>query len=217
MRRCFALAVTLVVLGGPAAAEIELGFYLGAQSAPHSRVEGNDPGGVGAFSFLAEWEGKSFSPPPYYGLRGTWWRDGGRLGFGLEFTHSKVYATNATLAASGFSRLELTNGVNVLTGNVMYRWDAPDRNWTPYAGAGFGMAIPHVEVSSAGGVTYEYQVTGPAARWVLGVSRDLSERWKLFGEYNGTYSMHDADLSNGGTLKTDLVTNAVNVGVAFRF
>ncbi len=203
--------------GVPAMAEIELGFYLGAQTAPHSRVKGNDPGGVGAFNFLAEWKGRSFSPPPYYGLRGIWWRDDGPLGFGLEFTHNKVYATDATLAASGFSRLELTNGVNVLTANAMYRWQAPDRAWTPYVGAGLGMAIPHVEVSSPGGVTYEYQVTGPAARWVLGVSRDLSDRWRIFGEYNGTYSMHEADLSNGGTLKTDLVTNALNLGLAFRF
>jgi lipid A oxidase len=39
----------------------------------------------------------------------------------------------------------------------------------------------------------------------------------VFGEYKGTYSSNEAELSGGGSLETDIVTNAFNVGVSFRF
>jgi lipid A oxidase len=204
------------LLAAPAVAETELSFYTGIQEAPHSRVEGTDPGGVGPFSFLATWEGRSFEMPPHYGFRATWWKTE-RLGFGLDFNHLKVYADDATLLASGFSRLELTDGLNVLTANVWYRWPSPTRNWVPYVGAGAGVAIPHVDVESAGGKTFGYQLTGPAVQVVAGVKYNFNERWGVFGEYKGTYSVNEAELNNGGTLSTDIVTNALNIGVSFSF
>jgi len=197
-------------------AETELSFYSGFQSAPHSRVEGNDPGGVGAFNFLSEWEGRPFESPPYYGFRATWWKNE-KLGFGIDFTHAKVYADDTTLATNGFSRLEFTDGLNILTANVWRRWQRDDRRWTPYVGAGLGLAIPHVDVETAGGKTFEYQVTGPAAAVVAGVKYDINDRWGIFGEYKGTYSQNEADLTNGGTLKTDIITNSLNIGVSFSF
>jgi lipid A oxidase len=36
-------------------------------------------------------------------------------------------------------------------------------------------------------------------------------------EYKGTYSFIDVDIDNGGKLKTDIMTNAVNFGVAYKF
>lgn len=200
----------------PAAAEVELSFYLGPQSAPHSRVTGDDPGGVGPFSFLAEWEGRSFSAPPHYGVRATWWRSE-RLGFALDVNHTKVYASDATLAASGFSTLELSDGLNIVTVNAMYRWPSEQRRWTPYVGAGLGLAIPHVEVTSPGGTVFEYQVTGPAAAVLAGVSYRMTDRWSLFGEVKSTYSKNEFDLGSGGTMETDIITNAVNLGVSFSF
>ena len=71
-----------------AAAEVQLSFYLGTQSAPHSDVEGSD--NTGPFSFNAEWEGLSGQNPPYYGIRVTWWRNE-HVGFGVELNHAKVY------------------------------------------------------------------------------------------------------------------------------
>ena len=204
------------LIAAPAAAEVELSFYTGIQEAPHSRVEGTDPGGVGAFSFLSTWEGRSFEMPPYYGFRATYWRNSS-FGYGLDFNHAKVYADAATLAANGFSRLELTDGLNILTVNAWYRWQNPNTNWTPYVGAGAGIAIPHVDVETAGGKTFGYQVTGPAVQWVAGIKYDFNERWGVFGEYKGTYSMNEADLDNGGTLSSDIVTNALNIGVSFSF
>ncbi|MDF0599385.1 outer membrane beta-barrel protein [Psychromarinibacter sp. C21-152] len=207
-------------LAAPAAAETELSFYTGIQGAPHSGVSGNDPGGVGAFDFTAGWEGRSFEMPPYYGVRATWWTNfNPQLGFGLDFSHNKVYADDATLAANGFDRLEFTDGLNTVTANVWWRWPDAWMNGrvTPYIGAGAGLAIPHVDVATSGGTTFEYQVTGGAVQAVAGVKYELNENWGIFGEYKGTYSQNSADLSNGGTLDTNIVTNAINVGVSFSF
>jgi lipid A oxidase len=214
--RTAVMAAMLAVVALPAAAEVEIGVYGGVQSSPHSRVTGNDPGGVGSFDFLAGWEGNSLSPPPYYGLRATWWRSE-RLGFAVEFNHAKVYADDETLASSGFSVLEMTDGLNIVTANVMYRWPSPARSWTPYVGGGLGVSVPHVEVTSPGGSVFEYQLTGPAATWIAGVSYGLNDRWSLFSEYKGTFSMNEMDLGSGGTMETDIITNAVNFGVSLRF
>ncbi|MHC0052248.1 outer membrane protein [Actibacterium sp. D379-3] len=210
-------ALALIIsFSAPAWAEIEVSLYTGAQSAPHSRVEGNDPGGLGDFSFRAKWEGKSDSMPPYYGVRATWWRDE-RLGFGLEFNHAKVYADDETRADNGFNILEFTDGLNLFTANVMYRWKSEQRRWTPYTGFGVGFAMPHVEVETSGGRTHEFQVTGPAVKAIAGISYEMNDRWAVFGEYNISYSQNEADLDNGGTLETDIVTNALNIGLAYRF
>jgi len=219
MRQLFTILFAALAAVGPAgsaSAETELGIYTGYQVAPHSRVEGTDPGGAGAFSFLTTWEGDSFSPPPYWGVRATYWMNDS-WGVGLDFNHAKVIADPATRAANGFTRLEFTDGLNILTANVWRRWENDARRWTPYVGAGAGFAFPHVEVSSAGGTTFEYQITGPAVAVVAGVKYEINDRWGIFGEYKGTYSMNEADLTNGGTLSTDIVTNAINIGVSLSF
>jgi len=104
-------------LGAPTAqAQFQLSVYGGAQSLPQSDVSGNDlsVGGVGAFDFTAGWDGNSFETPPYYGLRGTWWRSED-FGYFLDFTHSKAYADEETLTTTGFEVLEFTDGINTLT------------------------------------------------------------------------------------------------------
>jgi lipid A oxidase len=211
-----AAILSLAVLATPAAAEDEIGFYLGVQESPHSTVTGNDPGGEGTVDFTAGWEGRSFEAPVYYGVRWTRWRSA-TFGWGAEFTHSKVYADDDTLAATDFTRLELTDGINILTVNAMRRWPGQWGDVTPYVGGGVGVAIPHVDVESSGGKAFDYQFTGPAVRWTAGASYPLANSVSVFADYQGTYSMHTMDLGSGGTLETDLVTNAVNVGVSFSF
>lgn len=216
LTRTAAAAAVGLAAASPALSETELSLYLGAQEASHSRVNGTDPGGVGAFSFLAAWQGKSFAMPPYYGVRATWWRSE-RLGYGVEFTHNKVYASASTLATSGFSTLEFTDGLNVFTANVMYRWPKDGRRWTPYVGGGVGVSVPHVEVTSTGGSVFEYQYGGPAATAIAGVSYKLGDRWSAFGEYKFTYTMNDVDLGSGGNMKMKVATNAINLGLSWSF
>ncbi|WP_068118365.1 outer membrane protein [Tropicimonas marinistellae] len=205
-----------VVLALPASAEVELSFYTGYQDAPHSRVKGND--GDEDFNFLVDWEGKSAAMPPYYGFRATWWRSE-RLGYGLEFNHAKVYASDADREDQGFADLELTDGLNLFTANVFYRWPG---QWatgrlTPYVGGGIGVSVPHVDVERGDSDTFEYQFTGPAVILVAGASWAINENWSVFGEYKGSYSSNDIELDNGGEMETDVITNALNIGVSYSF
>lgn len=214
-----AILAALCCLAAPALAEVELGFYGGWQTAPHSDVSIEGDAIIPDQDFNAGWEGRSFELPPHYGLRATWWPDrfGGRLGFGIDANHAKVYADDETLDESGLDRLEFTDGLNTVTINGMRRWPDALGSLTPYVGAGVGVAVPYVEVDDEGTSTREYQLTGPAVTLMAGASVPIAENWSAFGEYKGTYTMNEAELDGGGTLETDVLTNAINVGVSFSF
>jgi len=214
MRSLLTSLLCLTLSAGAAAAEFQLSFYSGFQNAPHSRVEGESGGTT--FSFLSEWEGRPFEAPPYYGIRATWWRSA-TFGWGVDFNHTKVYASDDTLASSPFDDLELTDGLNIITVNAYRRWPSAERAWTPYIGGGLGIAVPHIDANIGASDTFEYQYTGPAATWIAGVSYPLNDTWTLFGEYKGTFSMNDAELDGGGSLETDIVTNALNLGISYDF
>jgi len=219
MARRIIISACLALLSAPATAQnFQLSFYGGLQTLPHSVVTGNDPAGVGAFNFTAGWEGNSFRAPVYYGLRGTWWQTE-EFGLSLDFAHSKAYADDDTLTSTGFPTLEFTDGINVLTVNALRRFPNEDRRWTPYIGGGIGIAVPYVEVQSTGGApeTLEYQFGGIAAQFQGGIEYEINESWSVFGEYMMNYVDLDVDLQGGGTLSTDLITNAFNVGAGFSF
>ncbi|MXU64953.1 outer membrane protein [Oceanomicrobium pacificus] len=202
--------------GAAQAADQQLSFYGGLQTAPHSVVQGVDSEG-NAFDFTAAWDGKSFEMPPYWGVRYNYWRKDD-WGLSLDFSHSKVYSDDATRDDNGFEVLEFTDGLNVLTVNAMRRFSEPDRAWTPYVGAGLGITVPHVEVQADGGArTNGYQFGGYAAQAQVGVDYALSDRWSVFAEYKFNYTSNDVELKNGGNLETDIITNAINLGVSFGF
>lgn len=79
------------------------------------------------------------------------------------------------------------------------------------------MSIPYVEVEYLTSETFGYQLAGPAATWIAGASYPIGDQWAVFGEYKGTFSSNKGDLDTGGTIETDVFTNAVNVGVSFNF
>lgn len=212
MMICAAMAVAAPAMAEPG---WEFNLYAGIQEAPHSVVKGTDETGTD-FDFTAGWEGKSFTMPPYWGVR-LMRTTSGPWSFGAEFTHTKVYADDETKDESGFSRLEFTDGLNILTANAQ-RTMPISGPWSAHAGLGLGVSVPHVEVTTPnGGETTGYQLTGPAARWYVGARYDVTDKWSAFAEYNGTYSMNNADLDGGGSLETDIVTNALNLGIGFSF
>lgn len=212
--RAKAFALLAAIFATPAAADMEISIYSGYQTSPHSRVEGNRADGS-PYSNLIGWQGKSFAAPPYYGARAMWWRDN-NIGWGVELTHAKHYAPRAEMPA-GFSRLEFTDGHNILTANVMKRWPGKWNKLTPYAGLGLGIAVPHVDVVENGNKTYGYQFTGPAMRLTAGAKYDINDRWNVFGEYQFIVSKNSADLTGGGKLNTRLISNALNIGVGMKF
>jgi len=199
----------------PASAEMGLSVYGGFQTAPHSDVEVSD-----GPDFTAEWEGQSFQMPPYYGIRGTWWMDNlgiPNLGLSVDFSHAKVYADSDTLASSGWSHFEFTDGINLLTLNALYRMPIEGTKFVPYVGAGAGINVPHVEVTRASGTTFDYQLGGATVQAQAGLAYDFDENWSAFVEYKGNYSWVDVEIDSGASLKTNILTNAVNVGVSYRF
>lgn len=198
-----------------AAAEIELSFYLGQQTAPPSRVSIAGDRAIPNQSFQQPWVGQSLEWPVYAGVRATMWRSSS-FGIGLDYAHNKVKPPAGTLPA-GFSALEFTDGLNTWTINGYRRWQNGLGRATPYVGAGIGLSVPGVEVRYLGSDTFEYQLTGAAATWLAGVSYPLSDKWAVFGEYKGTYTSNAVKLQGGGTLKANILTNALNVGVSFRF
>ena len=115
--------------------------------------------------------------------------------------------------------MEFTDGLNLLTFNVTRRWPEQWGAATPYVGGGIGLSIPHVDVEhpTGGSDTYGYQLTGAAARLTAGVSYPINDRFSVFGEYQFTYSGNSATLDGGGTLNTDIKTNALNVGLSLNF
>ncbi|WP_224825103.1 outer membrane beta-barrel protein [Cognatishimia sp. MH4019] len=214
MKSLLLSTVMLTGLAGFAAAETELSFYTGIQTAPHGSIDGDDDGAD--FDFDVEWEGRSGEAPPYYGFRYTRWQDE-NWGWGVELNHAKVYADDDTLDDNGFDNLELTDGLNLLTVNGMYRWQNEASRWTPYVGAGAGFAIPHVDVKIGDNRTFGYQLTGLAVVAMAGVSYDINDTWAVFGEYKGSFSSNTAELDGGGELSTDIITNAVNLGVTYKW
>lgn len=212
MKRALVLCISMILAPAYAVAQVELSFYAGAQSAQASDVLIRDPLS-GPLDASLDWEGRSFDAPLYYGIRATKWRSP-TFGVGLDFAHSKVYA--ATLP-DDYDVFEMTDGLNTLTFNAYRRWNGVIGTISPYVGGGVGISVPHVEVADSNSQTSGYQLTGPAATWIAGASLPLNDQWSVFGEYKGTYSSNTADLDSGGTLETDIVTNALNVGVSFNF
>ena len=209
-------ALALIVSPAIARAEVELSFYGGVQSAPHSVVTVTGDPLIPDEEFTAGWDGLSFAAPPHYGIRATWWQDS-NYGFGVELNHAKVYADDETRAANGYDVLEFTDGLNILTVNGFRRWQDGFAGFTPYLGAGIGVSVPHVEVTKDGSETFGYQLTGPAVAWMAGATYPINDRWSVFGEYKGTYSINSADLDSGGTLESNIITNSINFGVGFNF
>lgn len=220
LKRRIAGIVFAMLVPVTAVAETELSFSVGVLGTPASRVEGSDPGGAGSFSFLSGWGGGSLEMPSSYGVRGTWWTaQNPSLGFGLDFSHNRIGPDSATATANGFNRLEFSGGMNTVTANVWYRWPGALGGGavTPYVGAGAGVALPNVDIDSAGGSTSGVQLTGVAVEAVAGLKYNFNDRWAVYGEYKGGYTSNDIDLDNGGSLSTGIVTNAINFGVSFSF
>ena len=214
MNALLSSCLACIAMPSLAFAQVELSFYGGIQTAVPSDISIRDDL-LGDDSFSLDWEGRSFDAPPYYGLRATTWRTGD-FGVGVDFTHSKVYPAGDELPA-GYEVLEFTDGLNTLTVNAYRRWNDGFGDVTPYVGGGIGLAMPHVEVTRGASETFGYQITGPAATVIAGASYPITDRLSVFGEYKGTYSANTADLESGGTLETDVFTNAVNLGVSFNF
>lgn len=216
-RRTLAIAGAMALsLTTPAAAEIVLSFYSGINDSPSSTVNFDFLDGVGRQSTRVNWDGESDQTPPYFGWRVTWWfNDRPNWGVAFDNAHTKVAANPMP---PQFSTLEFTDGINMMTFNVLYRHLNRTR-FTPYAGAGVGFTTPSVEVTNVPLTTHtdEYQFGGLAAQVLIGVEARITDRWAIFGELKSGWADIDADLNGGGWLSTEVVSNQVALGVSYKF
>ena len=102
------------------AGELQISGYTGYISSPHSHVDSND--GTTSYSNSDGWEGKPFEMPPFWGARVIYWTDRWEnWGGAIDFAHSKVYADLSGGPGAVYDTLEFTDGLNLLTANVLYR------------------------------------------------------------------------------------------------
>lgn len=222
--RRFALAAGLMVGAfsqTPAQAEVQIQVYGGANGTFKSDVSLHRPG-VPTETRSVSWEGKPFEMPPYWGVRGIYWVDSmPGWGVGLEFTHAKSYAKlNGTAAGALYDKLEFTDGNNIFTANLLYRFTPWNfYNVRPYAGFGIGFTVPHVEVDvvGPGPRTFEYQLAGFAGQGFVGLEMPFGRHWSGFAEVKLSYTHINGNLEDGGHIKTDLWSPHFAVGLAYRF
>lgn len=208
------LSAAVVFAPAVANAEIQISAYGGMNGASDSDVTVDTPLLTGTYD--VGWDGDSFKMPPYWGLRGTWWLntyERPHWGVAIDFTHTKVKADD--LGTIPFSTLEFTDGLNTIALTGLYRTPLNDR-FSFYAGAGAGIAFPHVEVRTIPnqGKTFEYQLTGPVVQALIGVSVALGSGFSVFAEYKASHSWNKADLVGGGTLETNILTHQLAIGVS---
>ncbi|RYH10397.1 outer membrane beta-barrel protein [Tropicimonas sp. IMCC6043] len=205
-----------ILAASPASAELVLSFYLGANQSPDSTVDYNFNRGAGDQSTDVSWDGEAFKMPPYFGLRAIWWlEEHPNWGFGIDNVHAKVAADPMP---DDFKVLEFTDGVNMISGNVQYRWLNESR-FTPYAGLGLGITTPHVEVTNKAGdsETFWYQFGGASAQALLGLDYKINEHWSVFTELKLAKFWIDVDLQYGGELQSGILSKQVAVGVSYSF
>jgi lipid A oxidase len=214
-----ATSAVALALATPAHAEFQLQAYGGANSNLDSKVKTRQ--GAVNDSRTISWDGKSLSMPPYWGVRGTYWFDRqSPWGIALDYTHAKAYADLNFATDPTYSHLEFTDGINIYTVNAMYRFQNKTSPWGFYVGGGPGISVPSVEVSLKAAptqTTKEYQLGGFAAQVLAGAEYKFTDKWSAFGEGKFSYTKIDGDLPNNGSVKTELWSPQVAVGVAYRF
>src|SRR5262249_40205764 len=123
MKHFLSLALLLaLVLGSlPARAELQFSVYGGLNESFDSRVR-TQKGGVNDTRTVS-WKGDSFSMPPYWGARATWWFNSSpNWGIAFDYTHTKAVADINFTTDATYDRLEFTNGMNLFILTPMYRF-----------------------------------------------------------------------------------------------
>lgn len=210
------IVIGLILLSGAAQAAVQISVYSGLNTAFDSDVTYSNNGAE--VTNNAHWDGQSFQEPPYYGVRGIYWFENAPLnnwGLAIDYTHDKVVADPKP---PGYTTLEFTDGLNLITTDLFYHFLNKSR-FTPYAGLGVGLSIPHVEVTTVAPLfpshTFEYQISGIALAGLVGVDVRIWQALSLFGEYKLNYSQDNPDLNQEQSLKTQLWVNNYILGMSY--
>jgi len=220
-----------ILSSAPAALDIAGGVYGGYTVTADSDVILQQPNGTDMILKDVSWNSEADKMPPYHGFRGTWWLPLGRsLGAMADLVYVKVVADRDRMvrqsgtrdgnpvpeeepASATFRRLEFTDGLNLLTGNIVYRMPFFGRIM-PYIGIGAGVSLPHAEVQRRGSSqkTFSFQWAGLAFHVFAGIEYRIARSGSVFTEYRLSYAANQVQLIDGGTLRTNLWVNHFAAG-----
>jgi hypothetical protein len=136
-----ATGLALIMPVGAALSETSFSLYTGSSFTLNSDIHVQQPGlGTDAVFRDVSWDAKPLKAPPYYGIRVNYFFESWpRWGFGLDFTHYKIFAqTDQVVPVLGtfngvpvnqsaplgqfVQKFNITHGVNIVALNVLYRW-----------------------------------------------------------------------------------------------
>ena len=221
----------------PAHAEMQIGVYGGWSESFDSDIHLSQPGGTNLTLNDVPWDGDSFEPPPYWGLRGTYWLNSApSWGLMLDYNHAKVIADQgAVVSVTGtrdgvkrgpkdrvgdtFQVMEFTDGLNEIFFGGQYRWIF-DR-WTPYVGVRCRLRLSACRSAARWAWSALYLRLRAHRRRGRRPSRARipphSSASRYLAIISSAISNNDAYLKDGGSLQTDVVTNHFIFGVSYRF
>jgi hypothetical protein len=221
------------------AAQWTAGAYIGAAHTQNSFLTIQQPalGTNIRFGDIA-YQGESFQPPLYYGLRTGYWFHH-HWGLEAEFTHLKIFAIVDRQAAvtgtlngtpinssvpinSIVQRFSISHGVNLLLANVVFH-HAVGRLPEPahpraYVALRFGAGatIPHAESTIQNVTDEHYQIGSPAIQIAGSIEVRIWNRVYWMGEYKFTRVREQVDVSSG-TATTLLESHHLVTGPAVHF
>ncbi len=229
----------LAAPGARARAESYVSLYSGMARTRDSDLRVRRPGTDAVFGGVS-WRDESFTPPLYYGVKvGGYLRSRPRWGLELDFTHYKVYArTERTVPVTGtwdgapvdgsarlgerVQAFSISNGVNTLALNVLYRWPGrptsrfPFGHLQPYVGGGPAYYILHPE-NTIGGERNDEKYESSCVGWQLlgGAHYGLRARTSLFVEAKYSSGSAKVNTAMGGRAETELRTWQGMVGIQY--
>jgi hypothetical protein len=190
-------------------------MYVGGGATSSNALKITSPSGSAVTIDDVDYEGRSWSSPPYYGYRIGWTPEGHHLGVEGEFTHAKAIAR--ALPVGDLTAFQLSHGLNFVLGNVVYRTSPScGGRCTLVARGGAGITYPHVEATFRGVTTYQYEYAGFGAQGGVGVELKLIPHLFVVGDARLTHARVRVDLAGGETLTGPFTTRHVDIGVAWR-
>jgi len=223
----------------PAGAEWIVAAYLGGAHTVQTSLQVQMPdSATNLLIHPISYEDRPFHSPLYYGYRAGYYfnRFHRHFGFQGEFTHLKVYAetdrmaqisgllngaavNKTALVSSVAQRFDVTHGVNLLTGNFVFRQPlgCGSSRFVFLARTGAGITIPHPENEILGILNMQhYQVGSPVIQFGAGLEIRLWRAMYALTEVKYTRTNETVDIARG--TGTSMLNSAHAIaGLAWHF
>lgn len=218
-------------------AEWILAVYIGSAHTLSASLRVTQPA-TGTVLTLSDvdYEGRSFTPPLYYGYRLSVFPRARAFGVEAEFIHLKVYARTERDAkivgmhnhqaverrghvSDVVQRLSISHGLNLILVNAAVRRTfarQPDgaRALQLAARIGAGPTVSHPESTIAGESHQGYELGGAAMHAAAGLEYRVSRRFAVMAEYKFTSTTQRITIARG-TAESAFASHHAVAGVAW--